>query len=170
MQPTGRRGRDLPLGQEPASDALWNVGLRAGRYDRPQLMRKSLGRQVKERDVSSRAWLTLHSLVILTCLAVPSAWLVALWPFITGRGSSPGAGAQYVYALVPTVAVSTIGLLVASPLQLRELRRSLVRPSWPFAVLAACGLLGAAVLVAYWIWVARRVLGDRTLLLGGVAA
>jgi len=48
MQPTGRRGRGAPLGQQRAWSALWNVGLCAGWLEGPQLMRMSLGRLALE--------------------------------------------------------------------------------------------------------------------------
>jgi hypothetical protein len=104
--------------------------------------------------------LSMLSLIILTSLAVPAYWLVELWPFLMRQGPAPGVGGMWVFAMIPTVALSTIGLLVASPLELREVRRGAVRPAWPFVLLAIVGMAGAIVLVGYWIWILRQVLGE----------
>ena len=92
-------------------------------------------------------------LMIAGAIAVEWYWLVVLWPFLTGTGPAPGAGAQYVFILLPTVAMSTVMLALSVPLQVIGLKEAPPPtrrwPHYPFSI------LGALVLVALTLWWAR---------------
>jgi FMN phosphatase YigB (HAD superfamily) len=59
MQPTGQRGRQLPLGHSTPVSALRNVGLCAGRLEGPQLIRMSLGGSTSQGGFRKRVIRTL---------------------------------------------------------------------------------------------------------------
>jgi hypothetical protein len=89
-------------------------------------------------------------------LAIPVFWLVVLWDFLHHRGPSPGAGAQYVFILMPTMALAMILLGVSAAAHVQALARdpSARRPvNWMITGISGLGFL---VMTAYWLLVAFR--------------
>jgi hypothetical protein len=89
----------------------------------------------------------------LTALAafVAVYWIFQLYPLYTHTGSGPGTGAQYVFLLIPSAALSCLAALsavaLAIPVLVRDpASRSTVR--WTTATVAA---LTTAVFCAFWI-------------------
>jgi hypothetical protein len=83
-------------------------------------------------------------------------WLVQLYPFLTHTGPAPGAGAQYVFVLLPTLAFATLASLtavsVAGPVLWRD--RSLRTPFSLAALIAGTAL--SLLLVVFWVRLAAN--------------
>ncbi len=78
-------------------------------------------------------------------------WLLQLYPLLTHTGPAPGAGAQYVFVLLPTLALATLVSAAAVALAGPVLRRdtSLRRPL-TVAALASSAVL-TVLLLLFWI-------------------
>ena len=76
--------------------------------------------------------------------AIMGLWLIALWPMLTRTGPSPGAGAQYVFALIPSLAAAACLFVVAAFLAARD--RS--TRAWQRVTVTAISAVGAVALTA----------------------
>jgi hypothetical protein len=105
------------------------------------------------------ASLRLAGFLVGAALAIAVLWWWALWPMLTRTGPAPGAGAQYVFLLLPTAALAAVAALGGATLAGRALggpagaRRA--------GVLVAGGLLAALASAAFVIpgaagWIAAR--------------
>ncbi len=90
-------------------------------------------------------WLT----VVAAGIAV--FWLLQLYPLLTHTGPAPGAGAQYVFVLIPTLAVATLVSVAAVALAGPALRRdaSLRRPLTVAALASSAVLM--VLLLLFWV-------------------
>jgi uncharacterized membrane protein len=77
-------------------------------------------------------------------------WLVLLYPILSHTGPSPGAGAQYVFVMLPSLAIAAILCLWSAWLAERALRRDhSTRTALNLATTAVATLVGIALSV-WW--------------------
>jgi hypothetical protein len=90
---------------------------------------------------------------------VAAYWIVELYPLYTHTGPAPGAGAQYVFVLIPSAALAGIASLAAVallvPLMIRD-RSTRSAGRWTIAGFA---VISAGVFATFWVHVALRNLG-----------
>jgi hypothetical protein len=77
-------------------------------------------------------------------------WIAELYPFWTHTGPAPGAGAQYVFVLIPTAAVACLASLTAVTLIVPDLRRNASLRSPLRVTVAIIALSMALMLCAFW--------------------
>ena len=115
----------------------------------------------------TRIWLAT-ALVAMGVL-IPLVWYAMLRPFLRGEGPSPGAGAQYVFVLLPSIALAAIALVAGGTLAYLA-RQHPSRPLDTFAqLLIVLAGLGASVL-AIWLIAVAPVLAAVTVVLAVVGA
>ena len=90
---------------------------------------------------------------------VAGYWTVQLYPLYTHTGPAPGAGAQYVFVLIPSAAVACVASLAAVTLAVPALARDATSRSSVRWATATVAVLTSAVLVAFWVHAAMHQLG-----------
>jgi hypothetical protein len=106
--------------------------------------------------MSERNRLFVATSLVLVGLLIPIGWYLTLRPFLRGEGPSPGAGAQYVFVLLPSIGLAVITLAVGSAVAFKAQRRTVTQHPALGLLLALLGAFGAIVLAA---WLALVVFG-----------
>jgi len=99
---------------------------------------------------------------LLTAVAAATAayWIVELYPSWTSTGPAPGAGAQYVFILLPTAALACLASLAAVGLSIPVLARDSSARSAIRVTAAGTALVIALALCAFWIHVGIHGFAD----------
>ena len=124
-------------------------------------MRDSLGRRITTERMQDRTKLYSAHAVTAVSLTILAYWIVVLRPFLTHTGPAPGAGAQYVFVLLPTLALATIGCLASAWIGERILRRdrSLLTP-FNGILVALAGFFGLWLLILFGLGFIRASRGE----------
>src|SRR4051794_23195104 len=100
--------------------------------------------------VSTRTQTRAATLLVLAGVAVLAAWGRALYPLWSRTGPAPGAGAQYVFILIPSVVVAAV-LLATGTLWLARVRaRDPAHRSAARLAVLALGIVATGVAL-YWV-------------------
>ena|SRR5687768_9322403 len=109
--------------------------------------------------MKARTQLRLASGLVTLGMLIPLAWYWALRPFLRGEGPSPGAGAQYVFVLLPSVALAAVALAAGCAVAYVAGRHAGGRHNALGMLLMFVGAVGATVLA---VWLARVAFGMAT--------
>ena len=99
--------------------------------------------------MSGHHQLRLASGLVVVGILIPIAWYWGLRGFLRGEAPSPGAGAQYVFVLLASIALAVIALAAGSTVAYKAHRRAAQRSTLSL-LLAIVGAF-AAIVLATWL-------------------
>ena len=106
--------------------------------------------------MTSKARLRLAHAGTASAALIAGIWLYTLYPMLTRTGPSPGAGAQYVFLMLPTVGIATLLALGSTVTGAHVLRSDpqFRGPLHTMLVFSSAAL--TTLLVSFWIRFALR--------------